>query len=156
MSFIDSYKRLDKLCSEMYENGVSSYIEEMESTFDGSRYVARWDADLKQLKHCRAVRNKIAHEIGCTEENTCEPDDELWVKDLYSRIIAVQDPLTLYGKAKNKNTKRPNSVQHQTAQTHSKPYTAPQNNKRPSNPSGCLMCVAVMTIIVVFVIVGCM
>ena len=29
MRFIDSYKRLEKLCSEIYGNGVKSYIEEM-------------------------------------------------------------------------------------------------------------------------------
>ena len=31
MSFIDSYKRLEKLCSEIYNDnhGVSSYIDEM-------------------------------------------------------------------------------------------------------------------------------
>ena len=47
MSFIDSYKRLEKLCSEIYNDnhGVSSYIDEMINTPIGARYVPGWDDD---------------------------------------------------------------------------------------------------------------
>ena len=57
MSFIDSYKRLEKLCSEIYNDnhGVSSYIDEMINTPIGARYVPGWDEDLKQLKHYRCM-----------------------------------------------------------------------------------------------------
>ena len=48
MNFIDSYKKLEKLCNEMYgdKHGVSLYIDEMINTPVGSRYVKSWNEDL--------------------------------------------------------------------------------------------------------------
>lgn len=55
MSFIDSYKRLEKLCDEVYSDnhGLSAYIDEMNNNPNGAYYVPGWDEDLKQLKHTR-------------------------------------------------------------------------------------------------------
>ena len=48
MNFIDSYKKLEKLCNEMYgdKHGVSLYIDEMINTPVGSCYVKSWNEDL--------------------------------------------------------------------------------------------------------------
>ena len=69
MDLIESYKHLEKLCGELLndERRISAYIDEMVNTSRGSYYVRGWDDDLKQLKHYRWVRNKIAHEPDCTE-----------------------------------------------------------------------------------------
>lgn len=101
MGFIDSYKRLKKLCGEILndERKVSAYIDEMKNTPRGSYLVTGWDADLKKLKHYRWVRNQIVHEPGCTEENMCRPEDALWLDNFYSRIMNQSDPLALYYKA---------------------------------------------------------
>lgn len=50
MSFIDSYKRLEKLCSEIYSenNGLSVYINEMNNNSNGSYYVLGWDVRRNQ------------------------------------------------------------------------------------------------------------
>lgn len=106
MNFIDAYKRLEKLCSEMYGNhhGITSYIDEMKNISDGSSYVSGWNADLKQLKHYRWVRNKIVHEPGYTEENMCEPGDSKWLLAFHSRILAQNDPLSMYRKGKKQNS----------------------------------------------------
>lgn len=91
MSFIDSYKRVEKLCSEIYDDnhGVSSHIDEMLNNPVGSRYVSGWNEDLKRLKHCRWARNQIVHEPGCTEENMCEFGDGEWLERFRSRIISA-------------------------------------------------------------------
>lgn len=75
MGFIDSYKHLEKLCGDMFSDihGVSTYIDEMINKHRGSYLVRGWDEDLKQLKHYRWVRNQIAHEPDCSEENMCDP-----------------------------------------------------------------------------------
>ncbi len=41
MSFIDSYKRLEKLCDEVYSDnhGLSAYIDEMNNNPNGAYYV---------------------------------------------------------------------------------------------------------------------
>ena len=106
MGFIDSYKELEKLCSEMYNNnhGLSTYIDEMIKKSNGSHYVSGWNEDLKQLKHYRWIRNRIVHEPGCTEENMCDPDDAQWLDNFYSRIMSVSDPLALYRKARDRKS----------------------------------------------------
>ena len=137
MSFIDSYKRLEKLCSEIYNDnhGVSSYIEEMINTPIGARYVPGWDEDLKQLKHYRWVRNQIVHEPGCTEENMCEPGDAEWLDNFRSRIMSGSDPLTLYRKIKSsKSTQHPRKTYTPDPRT----YTYTQRTSAKQRSAGCL------------------
>ncbi|MDY4110179.1 MAG: DUF6548 family protein [Eubacterium sp.] len=114
MEFINSYKRLEKLCNEIYDDnhGISDYIDDMADTLDGAYYVSNWDDDLKQLKHYRWVRNKIVHEPDCTEENMCESDDSDWLDDFHNRIMNQTDPLSFYRQAIEERTnKRPSKPQ---------------------------------------------
>ena len=101
MGFIDSYKRLEKLCGEILndERKVSAYIDEMKNTPRGSYLVTGWDADLKKLKNYRWERNQNVHEPGCTAENMCRPEDALLLDNFYSRIMNQSYPLSLYYKA---------------------------------------------------------
>lgn len=101
MSFISSYKHLEKLCGEVLNDSrrISAYIDEMQNTPHGAYYVPSWNEDLKKLKHYRWIRNQIAHEPDCDEQNMCDPSDALWLEDFYSRIMNQTDPLALYRKA---------------------------------------------------------
>lgn len=101
MGFIDSYKHLEKLCGDMLctQHGVSVYIDNMENTPKGSYLVQGWDEDFKRLKHYRWLRNQIAHEPNCTEENMCEYGDAQWIDEFYDRIMNQSDPLAMYRKA---------------------------------------------------------
>ena len=53
MGFIESYKHLEKLCGEIFNDDrrISAYIDEMINTPRGSYLVRGWDDDLKKLKH---------------------------------------------------------------------------------------------------------
>lgn len=106
MSFIESYKHLDKICGEVLNDDrrISAYIDEMINTPRGSYLVRGWDDDLKQLKHYRWVRNQIAHEPNCTEENMCEYGDAKWIDDFYDRIMNQSDPLAMYRKTTKPQT----------------------------------------------------
>ncbi len=98
--FFEEYKRLDKLCSEMYscQNGISEYIAQMESkSYQGQYSISSWDSDYKMLKHVRWVRNQIAHDSGIYQIS--EPEDMTFVRDFYNRIFSGQDSLTLLRKA---------------------------------------------------------
>ena len=101
MGFINSYKRLEKLCNEIYgsSHGISAYIDDMARLTSASRYAFSWNDNLKQLKHYRWIRNQIAHEPNCTEENMCEYGDAQWIDDFYDRIMDQSDPLAMYRKA---------------------------------------------------------
>lgn len=101
MSFMASYKHLEKLCGELLDDDrrVSAYIEAMLREPNGPLLVDGWNSDLMHLKHYRHIRNQIVHDPGCTEENMCEPGDEEWLDDFYDRIMTQTDPLALYRKA---------------------------------------------------------
>lgn len=101
MGFLEEYKRLEKLCGEIMSDNrrVSAYIEEMLNTPKGSYLVKNWDDDLKQLKHYRWIRNQIAHDPNCSEENMCNFADSKWIADFHFRIMNQTDPLALYRKA---------------------------------------------------------
>ncbi len=149
MGFIDSYKRLEKLCGEVLNDDrrISAYIDEMVNNPRGSYYVRTWDDDLKKLKHYRWVRNKITHEPGYNEDNMCEPSDTWWLDDFYLRIMNQNDPLTLYYKA-TRNTYNTYSSYHQTKSIN----TQYQNYKAaPQNSAGCatIMVVSLLFVIVV-------
>ena len=98
MGFLDSYKRLERLCRDVMDDDrrLSAYIDEMVRLTDGSRRVSGWDRDLKQLKHYRWVRNQIVHDPDCSEENMCGPEDVRWIEDFHARIMNQTDPLALY------------------------------------------------------------
>lgn len=101
MSFIESYKHLEKICGELLNNDrrISAYIEEMEKLPRGPYLVDHWNDDLRKLKQYRSIRNRIVHEPDCSEETMCTPDDAIWLDNFYSRIINLTDPLALYEKA---------------------------------------------------------
>ena len=146
MSFLDSYKRLEKLCGDIYGNphGLSAYIDEMQSKIDGSYLVPGWNEDLKKLKHYRRVRNIITHEPGYTEENMCEPDDALWLEHFYSRIMSTDDPLAIYGKERGRRAPETTSRTESPAQTD---YTPSQSKTAPSKSAGCLTVIIAALII---------
>ncbi|MBQ8879604.1 MAG: hypothetical protein IJY69_02035 [Clostridia bacterium] len=143
MDFLDSYKRVEKICNEMYggNHGLSFYIDDMIKTSGGNRYVSGWEEDLKQLKQYRWIRNRIVHDPGCTAENMSDIKDALWLDDFYSRIIAGKDPLALYHKKKLEIQRGKNSYQ----STNNKKTQHYIHNRR----SGCLTLALIGVLIVV-------
>lgn len=137
MSFIDSYKHLEKLCGDMLSDthGVSTYIDEMINKPRGSYLVRGWDEDLKQLKRYRWVRNQIVHEPDCSEENMCDPEDADWLDDFYDRIMNQTDPLALYHKAtRPKPVAKPPQSYHPVQPSYTYP-TQPSRQKKSSRKS---------------------
>ena len=123
MSFLSSYKNLEKLCGEIMndERRISAYIEEMQNTPSAASFVPSWNDDLKQLKHYRWIRNKIVHEPNCTEKNMTTLQDVIWIDNFYDRILKQTDPLALYAKAAYHSKKHP-------VFTQTDRYTSPTNH----------------------------
>ena len=144
MSFISSYKHLEKLCGEVMNDRrcISAYIEEMERKPRGAFYVPSWNDDLKALKHYRWVRNQIAHEPDCDEDNMCDEDDVLWLAQFYSRIMNQTDPLTLYRKAITSGT----TATQKPVKTSPPPHT--YQNPAPTRPRGCLAYLLIPLIVI--------
>ena len=151
MGFIESYKHLEKLCGEVLNDDrrISAYIDEMINTPRGSYLVKGWDDDLKQLKHYRWVRNQIAHEPDCTEQNMCEPCDTVWLDDFYSRIMNQTDPLAMYRKA---TAPRPAAKPVQSNQNVQPQYTYPAPHYQPKKTSN--KSIGWIVFIIIAVIIG--
>lgn len=151
MSFIESYKHLDKTCGEMFETqyGVSAYIEEMLNNPHGSFLVRGWENDLKQLKHYRWIRNQIVHEPDCYEETMCEAGDDEWLDDFYERIINQTDPLAMYRKATRPQPAAKSAQNHEPAQLQ---YTYSKQPNRSKHKSKKVVRWIVFSIIVAIVL----
>lgn len=93
-----SYKRLEKLCGEVFneQHGVTAYINAMKNIRNGSLYVYGWRNDFYKLEHLHKIRNYIAHDPNCNEENMCSSEDALWLDNFYNRMLSEMDPLALY------------------------------------------------------------
>ena len=97
MGFMDSFKRLEKLCGEIYrvQHGVSAYIEDMEKCSSGAYSVEGWSEDLRRLKDYLHLRNKIGHDTDFSEDD-CDEGDAEWLDSFRSRIMNRDDPLARY------------------------------------------------------------
>lgn len=94
--FFEEYKRLDRICSDMYSsrNGISQYISDMESKSRRGEYsVPNWRLIYRDLLHLRHLRNLIAHESG--ECPFCSEEDIETLRQLSLEILTQQDPLSL-------------------------------------------------------------
>ena len=99
--FFEEYKRLDRLCADMYscKNGVSQYIEDMESrSRREAGVISSWDNDYKMLKHLRWKRNRIAHDTDGHQISSIS--DIQYVRKFHERILSGQDPIALLEKSK--------------------------------------------------------
>lgn len=149
MDFMTSYKQLEKLCGEIFEDDrkISAYIDEMVNTPRGSFYVSGWNDDLKQLKHYRWVRNQIVHDPQCSEENMCEPQDALWLDNFYARIMNQTDPLALYAKAtKPKSTAKTTSKQ--TAIEYPEHFASDEDSHKRKVFPIFLTCIIIIVVVV--------
>ncbi len=73
LEFLDTYKKLDELCRQLFssDKGVSQYIDEMSNEGYGKWRVAGWERDYKRLKNIR------------------------WMQTFYQRIMECTDPFSL-------------------------------------------------------------
>lgn len=94
--FFEEYKRLDRICSDMYSsrNGISQYISDMESqSRRGECAIPNWRLVYRDLLHLRHLRNQIAHESG--EYPFCSEEDIETLRELSNEILTQRDPLSL-------------------------------------------------------------
>ena len=155
MSFQEAYKRLEKLCDEIMgapKRGVTAYIEAMEAEHSG-RAVIGWDEDLRMLKHCRWARNQISHEPGCTEENTCEPGDAVWVERFRKRIMTGDDPLTRYRKMQEAKAERAKEKTRTETEGQKKAVGAPQKTP-PRRRAGAALIVPIVAAVILLALIA--
>ena len=97
--FFDEYKKLDKLCSEMYgknSGGVTCYLNDMMAVPVMQRNrIPEWDQTYDRLRELRYIRNQMAHGEGSFEDYPCSEEDVLWLFEFRSKIMHISDPLAV-------------------------------------------------------------
>lgn len=136
-----------------YPKGASSYIEAMETHLDTHFQCDGWKADYVALKKYRYIRNQISHENYASEENMCEPSDELWLTDFHTKMLNQTDPLGLYYKCKRAAQQR-NS---QPVRANYTPKPKQQISVKPKatqrQPVGCATFMVLVLFIIAMVVV---
>ena len=98
--FFDEYKKLDKLCSEMYgknSDGVTCYLNDMMAVPVMQRNrIPEWNQTYDRLRELRHIRNQMAHGEGSFEDYPCSEEDVLWLFEFRSKIMHISDPLAVY------------------------------------------------------------
>lgn len=153
--FFEEFKRLDKLCGEIYnaQNGVTHYIDDMK-TVPGFEYraIPNWDSDLQQLLRLRHIRNNLAHAEDAFLEETCTQKEIDWLRDFYQRILKQSDPMALrYQNAREREekAKQMHVKNKESLQRPSQVYINDQINRK-SNTFYWVILVAVVLALVVF------
>ena len=99
-SMIDEYKKLDKLCSEMYgknSGGVTCYLNDMMAVPVMQRNrIPEWNQTYDRLRELRHIRNQMAHGESSFEDYPCSEEDVLWLFEFRSKIMHISDPLAVY------------------------------------------------------------
>lgn len=110
IEFLEEYKRIDKLCMEMYraEKGVTSYIDDMKNTpLHKRKGIYSWDTDFNRLMQLRKIRNQLTHEVGAWDVELCTEEDIEWLITFRQRIFDGDDPLTLAEQSGYQQIKEP-------------------------------------------------
>ena len=74
LDYLDSYKRLDQLCRDMFrsKDGVTEYINQMDRVISRINSKRDWRGFYSRLKYQRRLRNNLVHNTGCSE---CTEED---------------------------------------------------------------------------------
>lgn len=98
--FFDEYKKLDKLCSEMYginSGSVTCYLNDMMAVPVMQRNrIPEWNQTYDRLRELRHIRNQMAHGEGSFEDYPCSEEDVLWLFEFRSKIMHISGPLAVY------------------------------------------------------------
>ena len=160
--FFDEFKRLDKICKDIYGEslnnklGVTMYLDDMESKhLQGEHRIPSWCSDYNQLKRARNIRNELAHSDVSISFQLCTQADVDFIRSFYARLMTQTDPLatlhrqtTLQAKSKTPQEAAYSSVQRRV------PLPMPPENKPSKKPftDGCLISVAAIAIAILCVL----
>ncbi len=108
--FFETYKRLDKICRDMYNHsgeykaGVKMYLEDMEENFSrGGSIIPEWEADFRALKRCKYIRDNLAHSADYPPQGMSTQKDIEFVQSFYQRIMNQTDPLAALDKLEKRS-----------------------------------------------------
>ncbi len=157
--FLEEYKHLEKLCSEMYgqNHGVTLYINDMEQTsgYD-RRKIAGWDQDFRRLKQLRHIRNAMVHDTSF-DENAYSAEDIVFLQDFYQRIINGNDPLTKKCKLERSVSVSTVSIpKYSFPEKHIQLHVVESSNETKNDNIKAIIIAIIMAAVILLVVIGVM
>ena len=161
IEFFDEYKRLDKLCSDIYgksSGGVTSYINDMASVSSSdAQKILDWHSTYNKLKSLRHIRNQMAHGEGSFDDYACSYDDIEWLRDFRNKIMNVSDPLAIYrSNMEMKKQLQNKQIHKQSVETWSNESDEDMYFSKNNSPTGLdlKIVLAILFVILILIIVG--
>ena len=92
LDYLDSYKRLDQLCRDMFrsKDGVTEYINQMDRVISRINSKPDWRNFYSRLKYQRRLRNDLVHNTECSD---CTEEDIDEIEYFFDLILKQEDPL---------------------------------------------------------------
>ena len=92
LDYLESYKRLDQLCIDMFrsKDGVTEYINQMDRVISRINSKPDWRNFYSRLKYQRRLRNDLVHNTECSE---CTEEDIDEIEYFFDLILKQEDPL---------------------------------------------------------------
>lgn len=92
LDYLESYKRLDQLCRDMFrtKDGVTEYINQMDRVISRINSKRDWRNFYTRLKYQRRLRNNLVHNTDCSE---CTEEDIDEIEYFFELILKQEDPL---------------------------------------------------------------
>jgi hypothetical protein len=90
--YLESYKRLDQLCRDMFrsKDGVTEYINQMDRVISKINSKQDWRNFYSRLKYQRRLRNDLVHNTECSD---CSEEDIDEIEYFFDLILKQEDPL---------------------------------------------------------------
>ena len=140
MSFLESYKRLDNLCKDMFrsEKGVTTYIELMEQNRNKGKSIPMWDSEYRKLKHYRYVRNRLVHDNDVYESDMVDETDIQWIDNFRHRMLTLEDSLSVLFAPSRSSHRAPSKQPHREQPSNRQKHRSYRRKKE-----GCYIATAV-------------
>ena len=130
--FFDEFKKLDKICRDIYgasldgKLGVTMYLDDMSSNSHlVKNHIPSWYSDYNKLKKLRNIRNELAHSQNSFSYIECTQDDIDFICNFRKRILDQTDPLSiLHKQIKQKKF----DTRNLDAEKKTSPHTVSNNN----------------------------
>ena len=92
LDYLESYKRLDQLCRDMFrtKDGVTEYINQMDRVISRINSKQDWRNFYSRLKYQRRLRNDLVHNTECSD---CTEEDIDEIEYFFDLILKQEDPL---------------------------------------------------------------
>ena len=90
LDYLESYKRLDQLCRDMFrsKDGVTEYINQMDRVISRINSKEDWRNFYSRLKYQRRLRNNLVHNTECSE---CTEEDIDEVEYFFELILSLSE-----------------------------------------------------------------